>query len=444
VHKPSEEKEEAEEFGAGAGGAGQRPASSAEGVKLRKEGWSLHSKLTAIIALVMFVSLSLTVLIVGYSSRSTLASQAETHLMRIAQEKSLQYTGIFNRIRDEALGMADYVSHLYQRGEFASDLGFNVMMPWDGDSYGNRRLNFLYARERLLMQRAGVTLRSLVSENPFLSLGYYGSANDLMVLHSQEGYRALTDLEGYAPTERPWYKKAVEQGDVIWTDPYMDAYSKNPVLTCAAPVMGQDGAVLGVVGFDVLLETIRKDILEMDRGDSSYAFLVNEEGKVLVQSDMVYEGQSREEPFATDNLRETENEELNSIVTHMVRRGTGFASFTREGQEQFVAYTFLPSIKAGMAVVSPRKSVMEPAVRMQNIILVVWGLMVLISIWICLYVGRWFTRPLNNLTRVVNLISQGKTDLEELPEVRKDEIGLLTRSFNRLVASLRVLLPRRR
>jgi HAMP domain-containing protein len=208
--------------------------------------------------------------------------------------------------------------------------------------------------------------------------------------------------------------------------------------------MGQDGAVLGVVGFDVLLETIRKDILEMDRGDSSYAFLVNEEGKVLVQSDMVYEGQSREEPFATDNLRETENEELNSIVTHMVRRGTGFASFTREGQEQFVAYTFLPSIKAGMAVVSPRKSVMEPAVRMQNIILVVWGLMVLISIWICLYVGRWFTRPLNNLTRVVNLISQGKTDLEELPEVRKDEIGLLTRSFNRLVASLRVLLPRRR
>lgn len=58
--------------------------------------------------------------------------------------------------------------------------------------------------------------------------------------------------------------------------------------------------------------------------------------------------------------------------------------------------------------------------------------------------GRWITRPINNLTRVANSISQGKTDLKELPEDRKDEIGQLTRSFNRLVASLRVALSRRR
>ncbi|MCF8029621.1 MAG: zinc-ribbon domain-containing protein [Desulfohalobiaceae bacterium] len=444
VKKPPEEQEEAEGPAAGAGGAGQGPAAPAEGEELRTEGWSLKSKLTVIIVLIMFVSLSITGLIVGYYSRTTLASQAETHLMRIAQEKSQQYTGIFNRISDEVRGVAGYVSHLYQRGDFQSDIGFSVLMPWDGDSYGNEELNERYAQERLLMQRAGITLRSIVSENPFLSLGYYGSANDLLVLHSKKVHETIKELEGFTPTERPWYTKAAEQGEVIWTDPYVDANSKNLVVTCAAPVKGPDGAFLGAVGFDVLLETIQKDILEMDIGYSSYAFLVNQEGKVLVQPGMVAEGQSWDERYATDNLRETENEEFNSIVTDMVRGGTGFDSFTREGEEQFVAYTFLPSIKAGMAIVSPKKSVMEPAAQMQKIVLAVWGLMILITIWICLYVGRWITRPINNLTRMANLISQGKTDLEELPEDRKDELGLLTRSFNRLVASLRVVLSRRR
>ena len=86
---------------------------------------------------------------------------------------------------------------------------------------------------------------------------------------------------------------------------------------------------------------------------------------------------------------------------------------------------------------------MAPVVRARNVLLAFWGLVLLITTWISLYVGRWITRPINNLTRVANLISQGKTDLEELPEDRGDEIGLLTRSFNRLVNSLRVALKRR-
>jgi len=442
VSKPAEEKGTAEAAAADSQGSGS--GGQEEEIDLRTEGWSLKSKLTAIIVLTMFVALSVTGLIVGYYSRTTLANQAETHLQTIAQEKSQQYTAIFDRINDEVLGVADYVSGLYERRDFESNLGFSVMMPWDGDTYGNTELNERYAQERLLMQRAGVNLNSLASENPFISLAYYGSANDLMVPHSQEGYKALSALEGYTPTERPWYEKAVEQGGVIWTDPYVDANSKNLVVTCAAPVTGQNGEVLGAVGFDVLLETIEKDILGLDIGYSSYAFLVSQNGEALVQPGMVAEGQSWDDRYATDDLRKTDNQEFNNMVLDMVQGNTGFDSFTREGDVQFVAYTFLPSIQAGMAIVSPRKAVMKPVRRIQNIVLAVWGAMLLITIAISLYVGNRITKPINNLTRVANLVSRGKTNLEELPEDRKDEIGLLTRSFNRLVVSLRVALSRNR
>ena len=423
-----------EEHGGSGGEAGEASLTA---------GLSLNSKLVAIIVLLMFGALSVTGLVVSYFSRATLEDQAERHLRRVTVEKSRQYSAIFDRIRDEALGVADYVSSLYARGGFESDIGFRVLMPWDGDSYGNSELNQRHAQERLLMQRAGMTLESLVSENPFLSLGYYGSVNDLLVLHSRDAFKRISDLEGFTPTERPWYTKAAERDEVIWTEPYVDANSKNLVVTCAAPVQGEDGALLGVVGFDVLLETIKQDILDLDIDYSSYAFLVNEKGEVLVQPGMVAEDQSWNERYDTDNLLETDNSEFNAVVSDMVRGETGFTSFTREGRKQYVAYTFLPTIRAGMAIVSSQEDVMAPVARMRNNVLAVWGLVLLITIWISLYVGRWITRPINNLTRVANSISQGKTDLQELPEDRRDEIGLLTRSFNRLINSLRVALKRR-
>jgi HAMP domain-containing protein len=39
-------------------------------------------------------------------------------------------------------------------------------------------------------------------------------------------------------------------------------------------------------------------------------------------------------------------------------------------------------------------------------------------------------------------ISRGEVDLEMLPEERKDEIGVLTKAFNRLIISLQMALSR--
>ncbi|MEF8942804.1 MAG: cache domain-containing protein [Desulfohalobiaceae bacterium] len=422
----------------------QEPGGRESEEGMRIEGWSLKSKLTAIIVLLMVGALSATGLIVSYFSRATLTGQTETHLRRIVTEKSSQYSAIFDRISDEAKGVADYVSRLYDRGTVGKELGFPVLLPWDGNSYGNPVSRQRYGVERLLMQRVGETLQSLATENQFLSLAYYGSANDLLVLHEESALQNIRELEGFVPTQRPWYTKAAEQRTVIWSDPYVDANSKNLVVTCAAPVQGGNGELHGVVGFDVLLQTIERDMLNLDLEYADYAFLVNHEGEALVQPGMVAEGLSWDERYSTDNLRETENPEFNSIVEDMVQGRTGFETFSREGGEKFIAYAYLPTIQASLAIVSSRAEVMDPVKRIRTNVLALWAVVLLITIWISLYVGRWITRPINDLTRMANQISQGKTNLEELPEERKDEIGLLTRSFNRLVASLRVALSKRR
>ena len=85
-----------------------------------------------------------------------------------------------------------------------------------------------------------------------------------------------------------------------------------------------------------------------------------------------------------------------------------------------------------------KDEVVRPAVAIRNIILVVWAAVLAIAILAGFFVGNGITKPINELTRAAELISQGKMDLDVLPEDRKDEIGRLTQAFNRLVTSLRI------
>ena len=56
--------------------------------------------------------------------------------------------------------------------------------------------------------------------------------------------------------------------------------------TCAVPLYDSRDTFVGVVGFDLLLDTIQQDLLKLDVGQAGYAFLVNNQGKVLVRPDM--------------------------------------------------------------------------------------------------------------------------------------------------------------
>jgi hypothetical protein len=58
------------------------------------------------------------------------------------------------------------------------------------------------------------------------------------------------------------------------------------------------------------------------------------------------------------------------------------------------------------------------------------------GMWPCI---NGFPPPLN---RLADLMSQGQMDLDVLKEDRNDELGVLTKSFNRLIISLKMALSR--
>lgn len=81
--------------------------------------------------------------------------------------------------------------------------------------------------------------------------------------------------EGYDPRNRPWYRRAVSSGTMVWTLPLQDVATNRIIVTASAPIRDVSGRIIGVAALDVL-DTVAMGGQEItDRwGSTARAFLV--------------------------------------------------------------------------------------------------------------------------------------------------------------------------
>lgn len=89
---------------------------------------------------------------------------------------------------------------------------------------------------------------------------------------------------GYDPTVRPWYKQAVEAGNLTLTKPYMASSLHKLVVTFARPVL-IDGALKGVVGADIPLDEVSANVNAIHPTPNSFAFLTDRSGNIIAHPD---------------------------------------------------------------------------------------------------------------------------------------------------------------
>jgi len=95
------------------------------------------------------------------------------------------------------------------------------------------------------------------------------------------------EADGYDPRTRGWYTEAKRVGDVIYTEPYVDAMSKNLVMTFAKPIT-KNGKFTGVAGIDVKIDALNGKILDMGKTENGYVYIINKDGVMLIDSDIEY------------------------------------------------------------------------------------------------------------------------------------------------------------
>ena len=237
-----------------------------------------------------------------------------------------------------------------------------------------------------------------------------------------------------------------------WTIPYLDATGGGLVVTVAAPVYDDDRFV-GVVAADMQLAQITQRVNAIQVGESGYAFMLDDAGRILSMPTAGYEmfgiraeDMNREE-FFKQTILGSGTDELQALTMRMTSGGNGLLITQVGGVETYVSYApvsangysvalVVPVAELQGAIVSARAQTQQQIREATQIATVLLLGLLLVAVATSLALGRLIATPILRLTQVASEIAAGNLSAQAT-SVTNDEIGTLAASFNTMTARLR-------
>ena len=223
--------------------------------------------------------------------------------------------------------------------------------------------------------------------------------------------------DGYDPRARPWYKDGMNANGVILTEPYIDMTTGKMVISIISKVSSTIGAVGGDLELDGLVELINS----LNFGGMGYAFLVNDQGKILVHPDKDLVMKSLSDLFPTNTPKLSG--ELTEVQTN--------------GQARLLTFTPIKGLPSanwyiGLSVDKDKAYAMLSKFRYSAVIATIVAVTIIIILLSLLI--RMLLQPLHIMTRAMEDIANGEGDLTKRLDIHThDEFGTLGNAFNRFV-----------
>ncbi len=244
---------------------------------------------------------------------------------------------------------------------------------------------------------------------------------------------------GVMKDDKEWYQTAIK-GDLYISDVRMSTDLQKPVLSFAHPVKDSGGNVIGVLTSRLLVEdTIWAMVdqfaaIEKEAGRTGYAYAVDNRGLIMAHPNR--------EMVLRDNILEMGIDALKAAGEKMIAGESGFARYTFEGVDKYIAYVPLDGwgkyegMGWSIAMSSPVEDFLAPVYALRRFNLVLGMVAVLAGLALSILLATQIVRPVSALLNNVQQVAGG--DLTKEVDVRtSDEIGELAGAFNRMLASLR-------
>ncbi|MGR9046843.1 MAG: SpoIIE family protein phosphatase [Gammaproteobacteria bacterium] len=235
-----------------------------------------------------------------------------------------------------------------------------------------------------------------------------------------------------------WYQIPRELGKLEWSEPYFDEGAGNILMsTCSMPFYKEiDGKkqLQGIVGADVSLEALSEYISSVKILRSGYAALLTRNGTVLahplkdaIMNETFFSiAEERQEPF------------LRQLGKKMVGGETGFVHYkSLVGFTSWMYYTPIPSTGWTLAVLFPEAELLENVRKMSMTMAAMgFGGILLLTLAV-ISIARAIIKPLQLLTAATDEVASGNFDVALPTAQSNDEVGVLTRDFQSMQASLK-------
>jgi len=252
------------------------------------------------------------------------------------------------------------------------------------------------------------------------------------------GIRKSGEID-YDPRVRPWYEGAKQKMGTYWTDVYVLFTDQVPGITVAQPVIGKEGALLGVLGLDIRLGEMSAFLKSLKIGKTGFAFIFNHKGEVVA-----FPEASRIVRYDDESVRLARIEEVGlswiSDFCYKGGRSLNECLLESEGKRYLGKVIPFPESFAKswkIAIVVPEDDFVGP-IKTTNLISLILSLGILfVAILAAITVSRRISRPILMLAEEAQRIRAFELDGElELNSPIK-EIQIMQEGMTRMKASLR-------
>jgi GAF domain-containing protein/HAMP domain-containing protein len=410
----------------------------------------------------------------------SLSSRLETSVSLLAEEQLIntvfteadRANQSFADIAEEVVGLATYWSNLRDHR-----LALSGGTYWDARAsliqleaghYGNspEDVSSVYVPARLtiddlLVERLNESAYldflapEILQTHPSLLAVYGIDTHGTTRYYPNISLATLLPLD-FDPTARPYYEITSPlfnpSRTARWSIPYVDAAGGGLVVTVAAPVYFGD-EFGGVVAADMRLATITGQIEQIRIGQTGYAFMIDDAGRIIsmppagyrlfdIDPDLITPDQYYKQTVLTEGT-----DELQSITNRMVAGGSGLLVIDAGSVDTYVAFASIQANGYSVGLVVPVSELQSAIVVARDetnaqieaaarLVFFLLSGMLLVAVAISLGIGRIIASPIVRLTETANQIVAG--DLTARATVAsRDETGILARAFNTMTTRLR-------
>lgn len=263
---------------------------------------------------------------------------------------------------------------------------------------------------------------------------------DLLERRPEYGGILLADRYGQAVTveglsidisSRDYFIEALATGRTAYSQPMVTQGTNVATIMLAAPVWGERGTeAVGVVAFSVTLDFLQQLVEAMSLDGHGYGWMINNAGVVVGHPDASYIGSGE----ITAQIAA-----LQPIVQQMLAGKSGVDTYRLDKTRKLIAFAPVEQNGWSIAVEAGLSDLLGVVTRMLVATIIAMVICSAAGVVLAYWLAASLSKPVVELQRSAEQVSAGDLTAEISVE-RRDEIGLLASSFNKMVSSLRQII----
>ncbi len=259
---------------------------------------------------------------------------------------------------------------------------------------------------------------------------YYYKSGDTVQYQSLAG-------EEYNYFLQDWYQIPKEIGRSYWTEPYFDEGGGNILMTTyAVPFYHSETRQFrGIITIDISMAWLQDIFNALQIYESGYGFLITKSGRYVVHPDrdlIMNAG-----IFDVAELHDDKN--LRESGQKMLAGKSGLAEIDdpMTGRQSWLYYSSFPSSGYSMGIIIPQVEFYAALDKLNKTVILVAILGLFFLFGVISIVSKRITDPLHNLSELTREIGEGNFSVELPHQDAGDEIGMLSRSFEKMQITLK-------